>query len=157
MLFENPQDVRTFVLGGNALFTIESTATGTRFTFKVVASTDESAADMQANVDWGTRRKTRGVFFVSLLRGPDNESDYQYLGIIPKDDPMSFRLTAKSRAGEDAPSVKAFKWFWRQVSQGRLPALVQVWHEGRCGRCGRTLTVPESIASGFGPECRQYV
>jgi hypothetical protein len=28
-----------------------------------------------------------------------------------------------------------------------------VWHEGRCGRCGRKLTVPESIESGFGPEC----
>jgi len=32
-----------------------------------------------------------------------------------------------------------------------------VFHEGACGRCGRTLTVPESIASGFGPECIRYV
>jgi len=23
----------------------------------------------------------------------------------------------------------------------------------RCGRCGRVLTVPESVESGFGPEC----
>ena len=26
-------------------------------------------------------------------------------------------------------------------------------HEGRCGRCGRALTVPESIDTGFGPHC----
>ena len=30
---------------------------------------------------------------------------------------------------------------------------VQVWHEGRCGKCGRKLTVPESLTSGLGPEC----
>jgi hypothetical protein len=145
MQFTSPTDVRKFVLGGNAVFTIESVGTGTRFTYKVRASEDE-----------GTRAG-RGVFFVSLLTGPDNAADYSYLGIIPKDDPMSFRLTAKSCAGEQAPSVKAFSWFWRQVSAGRLPATVGVWHEGRCGRCGRTLTVPSSIESGFGPECITHV
>jgi hypothetical protein len=141
--FTDPNAVREFVLAGNALFTIESTGTGVRFTYKVVASKDE-----------GTRAG-RGVYFVSLLTGPENTSDYSYLGIIPKDDPMSFRLTAKSCAGEQAPSVIAFKWFWRQVSAGRLPASVKAWHEGRCGRCGcgRTLTVPESIERGIGPEC----
>jgi hypothetical protein len=139
--FTDPTAVRAFVLGGNALFTIESAATGTRFTYKVRASEDEGP------------RAGRGVYFVSLLTGPDNTSDYAYLGIIPKDDPMTFRLTAKSRAGEDAASVKAFTWFWRQVSAGRLPATVKVFHNGHCGRCGRMLTVPSSIESGFGPEC----
>jgi hypothetical protein len=139
MQFTDPQAVRAFVLGGNAVFTIESVGTGTRFTYRVRAS------------------DTREVFFVSLLSGPDNAADYAYLGIIPKDDPMTFRLTAKSCAGEQAASVKAFKWFWRQVTAGRLPATVGVWHEGRCGRCGRTLTVPSSIESGFGPECITHV
>ena len=32
---------------------------------------------------------------------------------------------------------------------------IEVWHEGRCGRCGRLLTVPESIASGIGPVCAE--
>ena len=142
--FTSAQDVRKFVLGGNARFTIESAATGTRFTYKVVATDDAPGAKP-------------GVFFVSLLSGPDNESDYQYVGIIPQDDPLSFRLTMKSRVGEGAPSVIAFKWFWWQIGQGRLPASLRVWHEGSCGRCGRTLTVPESIASGFGPECINHV
>lgn len=145
MRFTDPAQVRAFVLGGNALFTIMSVGTGTRFTFRVRASEDSG------------ERAGRGVFFVSLLAGPDNEADYAYLGIIPKDDPLSFRLTAKSKAGEGATSVKAFRWFWNQVGQGRLPATVEVWHEGRCGRCGRTLTVPSSIESGFGPECIHHV
>ena len=92
-------------------------ATGVRFTYRVSASKDE-----------GTRTGGRGVFFVSLL----TTTDYAYLGIIPKDDPMSFRLTAKSRTGEQAASVKAFRWFWRQVSAGRLPASVEVRAGGHC-------------------------
>ncbi|MGQ4872128.1 MAG: DUF6011 domain-containing protein, partial [Candidatus Thorarchaeota archaeon] len=32
-----------------------------------------------------------------------------------------------------------------------LPEKVRIWHEGKCGRCGRRLTVPESIESGYGP------
>jgi hypothetical protein len=28
-----------------------------------------------------------------------------------------------------------------------------VYHEGRCGACGRRLTTPESISSGLGPVC----
>jgi len=60
----------------------------------------------------------------------------------------------KARVGKDAPSVKAFDWFWRHMAQGDdVSTLVEVHHEGRCGRCGRALTVPESIKSGFGPEC----
>lgn len=148
--FTSPQDVRKFVLGGNARFTIESAATGTRFTYKVSLS--------KPSVDsFGAPTGKPGVFFVSLLSGPDNESDYVYMGIIPADDPLSFRLTAKSKVGAQAPSVIAFKWFWWQVGQGRLPSSLRVWHEGSCGRCGRTLTVPESIASGFGPECINHV
>jgi hypothetical protein len=34
---------------------------------------------------------------------------------------------------------------------------VEFWHEGKCGRCNRKLTVPSSIESGFGPECINHV
>jgi hypothetical protein len=51
----------------------------------------------------------------------------------------------------------AFAWFWDRLRNGNLPEQVEVHHEGRCGRCGRALTVPESIESGFGPECINHV
>lgn len=76
------------------------------------------------------------VWFVGLLTGPDNTGDYSYLGI--------------SRMNADSLPVKAFTWTWEHL--GNLHG-VEVWHEGRCGRCGRRLTVPESIQQGFGPEC----
>lgn len=42
-------------------------------------------------------------------------------------------------------------WFGKTAGQD-LPEC-EVWHEGRCGRCGRKLTVPESIETGIGPDC----
>ena len=31
-----------------------------------------------------------------------------------------------------------------------LPTFIEIWHEGKCGKCGRTLTVPDSIINGLG-------
>lgn len=141
----DPVAARRFVLGGNAIFTIRSVKTGTRFTYKVTAGRPKEGETESS------------IFFVALLTGPENESDYAYLGHIFTNDPLTYRHGKKSRIGVDAPSAAAFAWFWRQLGASRLPASVEVWHEGRCGRCGRTLTVPESIASGFGPECATRV
>lgn len=58
----------------------------------------------------------------------------------------------------DDVKAKGFAWFWRTLTSGReFPAGFEFWHEGRCARCSRRLTVPESVASGFGPECVKLV
>jgi hypothetical protein len=123
-----------FALAGNARFTIVSKKTQTRFTFKVRASEDNAA-----------------MHFVSVLTGPDNWSNYSYLGFIRRG--VYFHGGQKAKVGQDAPSAKAFDWFWRNLSRGHVSEAVEVHHCGACGRCGRALTVPESIKSGFGPEC----
>jgi hypothetical protein len=121
----------TFALAGNATFTVTSVKTGTRFTFKV----RKPSAD--------------APHFVSVMTGCDNESDYTFLGTIF--DGANYVHGRKSRIAADAPSAVAFAWFWRNVAS--LPSAVTVHHEGKCCRCGRKLTVPESIESGIGPEC----
>lgn len=129
--------VRTFMLAGNSRFTLQSVKTGTRFTFKLAVADD-----------------TDDLFFLSVLTGPDNMSDYTYVGTIRA---QRFQHGRKSKIGFDAPSVVAFKWFWEMLSKDRIPSTVEFWHEGRCGRCSRVLTDPGSIASGFGPECRNHI
>jgi hypothetical protein len=124
--------IKTFVRGGKARFTLVSTATGVRVTFKVSASKDGK------------------VHFVKVLTGPDNVNAYTFLGTIFSDG--AYRHGRNSQIGHDAPSAKAFAWFFDHVAIGDV-SKVEFWHEGRCGRCGRVLTVPESIATGFGPEC----
>lgn len=125
-------DVRTFALAGNATLTLCSVATGARFTFKVQASEDGA------------------LHFVKVLTGPDNEDDFAYLGMIRAGAYMHGR---KSKIGLDAPSARAFAWAWPHIAAGSIPDALEVYHEGRCGRCNRKLTVPESIRNGIGPEC----
>jgi hypothetical protein len=130
------EQARAFLIGGNATFTLVSVKTGTRFTYKVRASDDGE------------------VYFVSLLSGPDNEADYRYLGRIARGIFWQGRKVPKpGDVLASAPSSRAFAWVWRAVMQDSLPDTVEIWHEGRCARCNRKLTVPSSIASGFGPEC----
>ena len=92
--------------------------------------------------------------FVGLLRCPDNNNGYSFLGCLRKqEDRLVYIHGRRSKVGADANSVKAIVWTIGQLVKGRKPATVEIWHEGVCGRCGRTLTVPESIESGIGPVC----
>lgn len=121
-----------FMLGGNATVTLQSVRSGARFTFKITASDDGA------------------VSFVKLLTGSDNEEDFAYLGLIRAG---AYSHGRKSKIGPDAPSAKAFAWAFAHLARGSIPDGLEIYHEGRCGRCNRKLTVPESILSGFGPEC----
>lgn len=132
---------RDFVLAGRAVFTIENTESGNRFTYKVKK-----------------KEGPQGILhFVTVLTGPDNSSDYTYIGTIFGG--KEFRITKGSAVTENAPSFKAFKWLWGMLNNGKegLPEKVKFYHEGRCCRCGRVLTVPESIERGLGPECASKI
>lgn len=125
----DPGSRKAYAMAGRATITVQNPKTQTRFTYRIEKSDGE-----------------RPVYFVALLNGPDNAGDYQYLGTIF---PNGFRLTKASKIKEGAPSYLAFQWLEKNWEDPR----VAVWHEGACGRCGRKLTVPESIATGLGPYC----
>jgi hypothetical protein len=129
-----------FMLAGNCRVTFLNTETGNRFTYRIRQSEQQ---------DGDTRPP---VHFVQLLNGPDNETMFTYMGTIFGR--RNFKHTKRSKVGEDTPSFKVFQWVWRHLESGsRLPDKIEIWHEGRCGRCGRALTVPSSIELGIGPEC----
>lgn len=133
--------IKGFMMAGKATLTVENEKTGNRFTFNVRAPREADESRM----------------FVKVLTGACNESDYSYLGTIFKSDggPRYFH-GKKSAIGPEAPSARAFAWlFDRLFGDKSLPEEVAVYHDGRCGRCGRKLTTPESVLSGFGPECRE--
>lgn len=127
-------EAKRYIMAGNSTFTLRSTRTQKRYTFKV------------------KKAPTGSVYFVSLMTGPDNEGDFTYLGIIGTGD--NFTLTYKSQMTYDSEPVKAitFALHWLKYNKEVHPEL-EIWHSGRCGRCNRRLTVPESIAAGIGPEC----
>ena len=139
--FRDPEAALRFIQAGNARLTLRSTRTQTRYTFRV------REAEASPN-------DPRPAFFVSLLKGRDNNADYSYIGMAKGD---KFFTTKATRHMENAAFVKAFSYMYRWLTQRRaLPPEVEVWHESRCGRCGRPLTVPHSIATGIGPECARH-
>lgn len=131
------ENAKRFILAGNATATFVS-PTGNRFTYRIRAKEVEPE---------------KVLHFVSVLTGSNNEEDYQFIGTIFGGN--TFKHGRKARIGCDAPSVRAFMWaFPRIVADADLQGM-EVFHEGTCGACGRKLTVPESIESGFGPVCAE--
>lgn len=139
-------DISRYLLAGNATLTLRSMRTQTRYTVKVQKS--------EPNEQYRRRADVLDSYFVKLLVAPD---EYQYLGMLERRvEGVALRLTKGSKMNDGSGPVAAVNWFLKQViNQDTPPALAQleVWHEGQCGRCGRELTVPESIARGIGPEC----
>lgn len=127
------ENVKDFVLAGKSIFTIESSVTGVWYTYRVSKAKDNDR-----------------LSFVAVLRGPDNINSYTYIGKIWDG---VFSLTKGSKFKEDATCVKAFKFFFTNLMKGVIDPRLNFYHMGICGRCGRALTVPESIDRGLGPIC----
>lgn len=131
--FTDAKLAKQFLLAGRAHATLVSQKTGVRYTFRV------------------RKAKEGDVFFVSVLNGPT----YLYLGMI--DTAGKFKLTRKSQFTAENPEYKAFDFMWRNLTFGFISSTMEFWHEGRCGRCGKRLTVPGSIDLGIGPDCAKLM
>src|SRR3990172_5551964 len=134
-----PPHRKAYMLAGDAKVTIVSKKTGDRFTYRVKAK-DQIQGTLGATTP-------KSLHFVSVLTGPDNESDYRFLGTVV--DGKVYAHGRKSNISNDAPSAKAFQWVWANLDSEAF----ELWHSGRCARCHRELTDPESLVRGLGPVC----
>ena len=164
----NNDTAKQFITAGKACFTIsvplsyrvalderESLACVDWYTYKVKAKTDDNCYRCKGTgcAACGNTGEGQTTYFVSLLSGPDNWTNYVYMGILnPKTGVV--RLTNKSKYRPTTPPYRILNGILERVWQGHdLPKGFELRHEGKCGRCGRKLTVPESIDRGFGPDC----
>src|SRR3990167_1873655 len=126
---EKPFNVATH----NGIITIRNPVTGQHRTVKIATGKD------------GATR------WVSMLTGPDNERDYKTFGRIDNvGRVVVFRSILKddgTRFYEGLANILNFP----EHFVDRL----EFSFAGRCKRCNRLLTDPESIAAGMGPECRK--
>ena len=132
-----PKDkIKEFVLAGNAIITLQSGKTGQHFTYKI------------------TRDSNQGTLYtVRLLYGADNTHDYTYIGCYSSNTKVFYLISLYSSRLEYArpPAIRAITYFFNHIDN--IPDKLYVYHNCRCGRCGRLLTTPESIERGYGPEC----
>jgi hypothetical protein len=133
--FENAQEAIDFIFAGKARVTLTSTS-GVHFTFKIEQGKDEDAP-----------------FFVRVLTGSDNSwsGNWDFLGTIFSDGRS--RLVGGRKGMPNAPSFKAFFWTLRHLAGGDIPEALTIQHNDSCGRCGKDLTDPISVAIGLGPVC----
>lgn len=124
------KDALSFILGGNAVFTI-TFRDGKRFTYKVLED-----------------YKDKNKFKVHVLYGPDNTSNYKFFGYVEVADGVP---VFESRSTYD--HAKYFSLTFMNLCIGMETPGMEIYHSGRCCKCGRLLTVPESILAGIGPEC----
>ena len=139
--FKDAKSALDFILAGRARVTLTSLKTGDHYTYRVSRKTREGGPSYETT-----------PWFVSVLSGPDNGSDYNYIGFIPKQGPGD-GLVAGQKGRPDATSFKAFQWALSKLVGGSIPSELRIQHEGSCCRCGRALTHPDSVESGVGPEC----
>ena len=137
-------DIKRFILAGKSIFTLESIRTGKWFTYKV---NKKEFKNRETGIE-------KTFYFVNILRGSSNDSDYTYLGTInPK---FHLNTTKNSKISIDAISFKALNFFMTFLRKDELHDEINFYHEGICGRCGRRLTTPMSVSIGLGPICAGY-
>ena len=89
-------------------------------------------------------QRNAGLAEICYLAGPDNHNDYWLLGVIT-DTALVTTKPIQSQTMRNAIAVL--------LDDPAAAQLGYSMHSGNCGRCGRMLTTPESIAIGKGPEC----
>ena len=141
----NPLRIRELLLAGRSVLTFRNPKTGSHMTVKV-----KQARDKQ------DRKKRLPIFFVNVSLLGDSEYGYRFAGTI-------FSETGTMKLGRDVTSdsqlgrVMQFLMNSLRNPQSLKDANVAVMHEGHCCRCGLPLTHPESINTGFGPDCIKLV
>jgi len=137
---ENIADIKRFIFAGNATFTIVNNNSGNRFTYKVVKKEKKEGNGF--------------IWFVNLLSGTNNDSNYSRLCFMYGNN-NGFSIRNKDyKISQKATSYLAFEWLINKTNNMQeIPSYVDFYHENKCCKCGKKLTVPESIKNGIGPEC----
>ena len=143
-----------FFLGGKATFTVQNNTSGEHRTYKI---RKPEPTPQYPNPTW----------FIKVMSGTDNENHYKYVGKVHAKAGFAYingvktavpagfvELTRASKFAAGSPVLTATRWVAdRVINQTQIPDCIDIRHSGKCGRCGRTLTTPESLDRGIGPEC----
>lgn len=131
----NNDNVKTFMLGGKAIFSVLNLITGNHVTYKINRVRPKQHGETPDK-----------IWFVSTCYGYDK---FTCIGRIIDD-----KFIPSSKMDPEGKSVKGFSIIWKRYCQNMNPMdNVKILHSGKCSRCGRLLTEPESLRIGMGKYC----
>lgn len=124
-------DIEKYIFAGRSVFTLKSLKTGDHFTFKVK--------------NW---KKNPNIHFVNVR----TNNGFEPIAKIMFKKQVS--ISRNSVVNARSPQFKALEWsLERLLNKKELPRELEFYHDGRCGKCSRPLTHPDSLKAGLGPEC----
>jgi hypothetical protein len=136
---------RSFIFQGKALFTLENKEKGTHITFKVKSPKRRRGTPEDLT-----------VFDIEAKALNDGYSGMRYLGRL---DRKTRILKESGRVPKDHPGILTLHWLmrnWSRLEEFERDGKLAMYHLGICCKCGLSLTVPESIQNGIGPQCKKY-
>ena len=125
--------VGQYVLAGRAVVTMKNKVSGSSIMFSVERKSVDAV-------------RPENVWFVKVV-----DTEYRYLGLY---NGLKLVRTKASEYAEDSVEFQAFSILVdRYINAFHPHPALEVYHNGCCGKCGRTLTNPESLTTGMGPIC----
>lgn len=141
-IIDNLHNLTNYIFAGGAVITLHNEDTDRRFTFKISRG-----------------KKNKELFYVYVLTQPDNVNNKHYKFLGGYSVAQGYKHSTKSTISNEALSVKTIAWFFRKIQTKELflpqYSKVKVYHIGVCGRCGRAITTPDSLKTGYGSTCLQ--
>jgi len=132
-----------FMLAGTCAFTMVSGKTGVKLSYKLVKRKSNE-------------EKGEYIYFMRVIRGTKDI----YAGLLVYNKEEGEMKFIKGKKGQLYPNdvyVKSILYVINNLNRENYSMNIKIYHEGRCGRCGRRLTTPKSIMTGIGPECAKKV
>ena len=120
----------------NGTYTLINKETGTYVTIKIHTA---------------QRGNLKGKRIVSKLIGPDNTTSYKGFAFVTDDD--NIIVWKNSRNPKTVKTAQILRSMAVHGFASPYTQKVDMKLSKRCMRCNRTLTTPESIRLGIGPEC----
>lgn len=126
------------LLAGKSTLTLRNPARGTHIRVRMYNRKDHSTG------------KPSSCYFLKVSLLGDGDAGYKYAGAYFSD---SKRFKAAPELEVDPPLAAVVSLILRAIDTPNVLSAAEIMHEGKCCRCGRKLTHPESIETGLGPEC----
>lgn len=117
----------------DGVVTVQNTASGKHRTFRIRTQPDNA-------------KFAPGQRILALLTGSDNNTSYTQIGWVQPSGAITLWPKFRTEGYNKLIDVLLRIDYWQNRG-------FKYMYEGRCCRCFRRLTTPDSVTAGIGPEC----